>query len=124
MLARQAQEDNERRREAEFASNEATDADGMVRSDLPGDGAMIRVGDRREHRAKFLRQLGLKVYRVAGQHSFRIPSHVKEVMVQVWGGGGGGGRAAGGRHGDGGGGGYVETILAVEPGDVLVCVVG
>ena len=61
-------------------------------------------------------------------NSFKIPSGVKQILVEVWsaGGAGGGGCNAGSivLGGGGGGGGYAKALLNVQPGAVYPVAVG
>jgi len=63
--------------------------------------------------------------------SWTVPSCVSTLTIKVWGAGGAGGgwdnlncNPGSGQGGNGGGGGYVQTIVNVNPGDVLSIYVG
>lgn len=61
---------------------------------------------------------------VAGTYVYNVPKKVTRLKVQLWGAGGGGGHFKGRKGGFGGGGAFVESIISVEPFDVLEVVVG
>ncbi|HVV39415.1 MAG TPA: immunoglobulin-like domain-containing protein [Candidatus Paceibacterota bacterium] len=63
----------------------------------------------------------------AGTSTFPVPGGVTSITVKVWGAGGGGGATttnSAATGGNGGGGGFVQTTLAVTPGETLTIEVG
>jgi len=69
----------------------------------------------------------MKEFTTPGTHSFKVPSKVLRVLVQVIGGGGGGGpshHGVGIRGKGGGAGGALFMMLQVTPGDTITIVVG
>ena len=86
--------------------------------------AQMMAKDRGEHREYHLRLVGVTTYLVAGTHLYKVPKRCYRLKIQLWGGGGGGGYFLERQGGNGGGGAFVETIINVEPFDVLEVVVG
>lgn len=71
------------------------------------------------------------VYNYTGVvQNYTVPCNVDSISVKAWGGGGGGGGAdsrsnnPGGQGGYGGGGAYANSVLPVNPGDVIKIYVG
>lgn len=68
---------------------------------------------------------GTTSYTSPGSDTFVVPAGITSITVKVWGAGGGGGGGGNSQPGgDGGGGGYVESTLAVTPGETLTLNVG
>ena len=86
--------------------------------------AQMQAKDRDEHRDYHLSLQGISTYVVAGTYVYTVPKKTTRLKVQLWGGGGGGGNFVGRKGGVGGGGAFVESIISVEPFDVLEVVVG
>ena len=86
--------------------------------------AQMQAKDRNEHRDYHLSLQGISTYLVAGTYVYNVPKKITRLKVQLWGGGGGGGHFLGRKGGFGGGGAFVESIISVEPFDVLEVVVG
>jgi hypothetical protein len=65
------------------------------------------------------------IYASNGTKTFKIPSGVTSIRVQVWGAGGRGGtRTSNGEGGGGGGGAYSESTITVTPGTTYTTFVG
>lgn len=65
------------------------------------------------------------IFNTPGSSSFKIPSGVTSIRVQVWGSGGRGGtRTSNGEGGGGGGGAYSESTITVTPGTTYTTSVG
>lgn len=96
----------------------------MVKCDFDGCGSQMEARHRGKHRKKHLREMGMRKFYTAGEWELKIPGHIREVKVQLWGGGGGGGQLLGLRGCPGGGGGYVETIIEVFGKEKLTIIVG
>ena len=86
--------------------------------------AQMPAFNRDEHRDYHLLSLGQMSYRVPGTYLYTVPKKTYKIKIQAWGAGGGSGYFYDRSGGSGGGGAFVETIIAVEPYDVLEIVVG
>jgi len=64
---------------------------------------------------------------IASTQNFAVPASVFFLRYRIWGGGagsGGVGSTGNGGAGGGGAGGFTEGILAVNPGDIVSCIIG